>query len=141
MAKKARLPGILIDFIKTHHGTTRAEYFYRNYIKDNPEAEVDENDFRYPGPKPRSKEETLLMMADSIEAACKSLKSPSEEDLNNLIDKIITGKATQGQFEHSNMTFEELEACKKIFKQMMKSVHHVRIEYPEEKAEKETQEG
>ncbi|MCB0563640.1 MAG: HDIG domain-containing protein [Phaeodactylibacter sp.] len=141
MAKKARLPGILIDFIKTHHGTTRAEYFYRNYIKDNPEAVVDENDFRYPGPKPRSKEETLLMMADSIEAACKSLKSPSEEDLNNLIDKIITGKATQGQFEHSNMTFEELEACKKIFKQMMKSVHHVRIEYPEEKAEKETQEG
>ncbi|MCB0559372.1 MAG: HDIG domain-containing protein [Lewinellaceae bacterium] len=141
MAKKARLPAILIDFIKTHHGTTRAEYFYRNYIKDNPELEVDENDFRYPGPKPRSKEETLLMMADSIEAACKSLKSPSEEDLNNLIDKIIAGKTTQGQLEHSNMTFEELEVCKKSFKQMMKSVHHVRIEYPEEKAKKETQEG
>ena len=137
MAKKARLPAILIDFIKTHHGTTRAEYFYRNYLKEHPEAEVDENDFRYPGPKPRSKEETILMMADSIEAACKSLKNPTEESLNNLIDKIIAGKITLAQFENSDMTFDELEQCKAVFKQMMKSVHHVRIEYPEEKAEKE----
>ncbi|MCB0548439.1 MAG: HDIG domain-containing protein [Phaeodactylibacter sp.] len=137
MAKKARLPGILINFIKTHHGTTRAEYFYRNYLKEHPEAEVDENDFRYPGPKPRSKEETILMMADSIEAACKSLKNPTEESLNNLIDKIIAGKITLAQFENSDMTFDELEQCKAVFKQMMKSVHHVRIEYPEEKAEKE----
>ena len=137
MAKKARLPAILIDFIKTHHGTTRTEYFYRNHLKDHPAEEVDERDFRYPGPKPRTKEESILMMADSIEAACKSLKEPTEEALNNLIDKIIAGKVTQGQFEVSDMTFEELEACKKVFKQMMRSVHHVRIEYPEEKAGKE----
>ncbi len=140
MAKKARLPGVLIDFIKTHHGTTRVEYFYRNYIKDNPDAEVDESNFRYPGLKPRTKEETVLMMADSIEAACKSLKEPTEQDLINLIDKIITGKITQGQFEESNMTFEELEECKHVFKQLMKSVHHVRIEYPEDKAEAEQKE-
>lgn len=137
MAKKARLPGILSDFIRTHHGTTRAEYFYRNYVKEHPEEEVDENDFRYPGPKPRSKEETILMMADSIEAACKSIKNPTEENLFALIDKIIAGKITMGQLENSNMTFEELEQCKAIFKQMMKSVHHVRIAYPEEQAEKE----
>ena len=77
------------------------------------------------------------MMADSIEAACKSLKNPTEESLNNLIDKIIAGKITLAQFENSDMTFDELEQCKAVFKQMMKSVHHVRIEYPEEKAEKE----
>ncbi len=140
MAKKARLPGILVNFIRTHHGTTRTEYFYRNYIKEHPEEEVEESEFRYPGPKPRSKEETILMMADSIEAACKSLKSPTEESLGNLIDKIISGKVTQGQFENSNMTFEELEECKAVFRQMMKSVHHVRIEYPEDKEEKETEE-
>ena len=140
MAKKARLPNILIDFIKTHHGTTRTEYFYRNYIKEHPEAEVDEHDFQYPGPKPRSKEETILMLADSIEAACKSLKNPTEEGLWSLIDKIISGKITMGQLEHSNMSFKELEECKAVFKQMMKSVHHVRIEYPEEKTEKEQEE-
>ncbi len=138
MARKARLPKLLIDFIRSHHGTTRVEYFYRSYLNDNPEGEVDEEDFRYPGPKPVTKEETILMMADSIEAACKSLKNPTEVNLAELIDKIIAGKITQGQFEHSKLTFEELEACKKVFKQLMKSVHHVRIEYPEEKSKKES---
>jgi putative nucleotidyltransferase with HDIG domain len=132
MAKKARLPNVIIDFIKTHHGTTRVEYFYRNYLKENPDGEVDEADFRYPGPKPTSKEETILMIADSIEAACKSLKSPTEDSLNELIDKIITGKISAGQLENSTLSFEELEICKKVFKQLMRSVHHVRIEYPEE---------
>ncbi len=139
MAKKARLPSVLIDFIKSHHGTTRVEYFYRNYLKEHPEEEgVDESAFRYPGPKPVTKEETILMMADSIEAACKSLKEPTEDNLNELIDKIVGGKITGGQFQHSKLTFEELEDCKRVFKQLIKSVHHVRIEYPEdEKAKKE----
>jgi len=138
MAKKARLPSVLIDFIKSHHGTTRVEYFYRNYLKEHPEEEgVDESAFRYPGPKPVTKEETILMMADSIEAACKSLKEPTEDNLNELIDKIVGGKITGGQFQHSKLTFEELEDCKRVFKQLMKSVHHVRIEYPEEEAKKE----
>lgn len=133
MAKKYRLPSMLIDFIKTHHGTTRVEYFYRNYVKDHPDEEVDESLFRYPGPVPTSKEETILMMADSIEAACKSLKNPTAQDINQLIDKIIAGKIAQGQMEKSTMSFQEMEACKQVFKQVMKSIHHVRIEYPEEK--------
>jgi len=138
MAKKARLPSLLIDFIKTHHGTTRVEYFYRNYLKEHPETEVDESAFRYPGPKPATKEETILMIADSIEAACKSLKEPTEKSLNELIDKIVDGKVSAGQLEQSPLTFEELEICRRVFKQLMKSVHHVRIEYPEEeKAEEE----
>ena len=123
----------IIDFIRTHHGTTRVEYFYRSYLKEHPEEEVDESQFRYPGPNPRTKEETIMMMADSIEAACKSLKNPSEKDINDLIDKIINGKVSMGQFVDSRMTFQELEVCKETFKQVMKSVHHVRIEYPEEK--------
>ena len=133
MAKKHRLPLIIIDFIKTHHGTTRVEYFYRQYINDHPENEVNEADFRYPGPKPRSKEETIMMMADSIEAACKSLKNPTEQQINEMIDKIVAGKIAQGQMEDSRLTFRELEVCKKEFKKLMKSVHHARIEYPEEK--------
>jgi cyclic-di-AMP phosphodiesterase PgpH len=133
-AKKYRLPNVLIDFIQTHHGTTRAEFFYRNYLKENPGKEADENLFSYPGPRPRSKEETILMMADSIEAACKSLKSPTGQELDDFIDKIIAGKITLGQMEDSKMTFRELEDCKEVFKQIMRSVYHVRIEYPEEKA-------
>ncbi|MCB0552522.1 MAG: HDIG domain-containing protein [Phaeodactylibacter sp.] len=133
MAKKARLPNLLIDFIRSHHGTTRVEYFYRNFVNEHPEAEVDESEFRYPGPRPRTKEETILMMADSIEAASKSLKNPTEADISDLVDKIVAGKITQGQFENSRMTFRELEDCKIVFKQLLKSVYHVRIEYPEEK--------
>lgn len=137
MAKKARLPNVLIDFITSHHGTTRVEYFYRNYIKDHPDEEVDEQDFRYPGPKPVTKEETILMLADSIEAACKSLKNPTEEALLELIDKIIAGKMAMGQLEDSELTFSELETCKTVFQQLMRSVHHVRIEYPEEQQSEE----
>ena len=132
MAKKARLPKPLIDFIRTHHGTTRVEYFYRSYINEHPDEEVDESLFRYPGPRPSTKEQTILMMADSIEAACKSLKNPSSEELEALIDKIINGKIQHRQFEESKLTFSELETCKTVFKQLMKSVHHGRIEYPEE---------
>jgi len=136
MAKKARLPRVIIDFIRTHHGTTRTEYFYRNYIKKNPDGPVDEATFRYPGPKPRSKEESIFMMADSIEAACKSLANPTEAELYEKIDKIMQEKLAQGQFEHSALTFEELETCKSVFKQFMKSAHHVRIAYPDAPKEK-----
>lgn len=132
LAKKHRLPNVLIDFIRTHHGTTRVEYFYRNYKQTHSDEEIDEAAFRYPGPKPRSKEQTILMMADSIEAACKSLKQPTEILIDETIEKIITSKITQGQMQDSRLTFRELELCKKEFKRVMKSVHHSRIEYPEE---------
>jgi putative nucleotidyltransferase with HDIG domain len=137
MAKKAKLPKVLIDFIATHHGTTRVEYFYRNYLKDNPDAEVDESKFRYPGPKPTTKEQTIMMIADSIEAACKSLKNPSDKELFAFIDKIVAGKINHGQLEESEISFKELEEIVQVFKNIMKSVYHVRIEYPEEQQEKE----
>jgi putative nucleotidyltransferase with HDIG domain len=132
LAKKNRLPTVLIDFILTHHGTTRVEYFYRTYQKENPDLEVDPADFTYPGPKPETKEQAIMMMADSLEAASKSLKSPTEEDINNLVDKIVQGKITLGQLENTNLSFRELEEVKKVFKQLLKSMNHVRIVYPDE---------
>jgi len=124
--------GVLIDFIRSHHGTTRAAFFYRNYIKDHPEREVEEADFRYPGPRPSTKEQTILMLADSTEAASKSLKNPTREELFELIDGIIQGKIASGQLEHSHITFQELETCRGVFRSFLKSVPQVRIAYPEE---------
>jgi len=130
MARKDRLPKVLIDFIRTHHGTTRVEYFYRMYKKENPDKEVNEALFRYPGPKPFTKEHAIMMIADSLEAASKSLKNPSEQDINDLVDNIIKGKITLGQLENTNLSFRELEEIKLVFKKLLKSINHVRIEYP-----------
>ena len=135
LAKKHRLPSVLIDFILTHHGTTRVEYFYRMYLKEDPD--VDEALFRYPGPKPQTREQAILMVADSLEAASKSLKSPTAQDIDNLADKIIAGKIAQGQFDDTNLTFKELEMIKKVFKKLLKSINHVRIEYPDEAKKKD----
>lgn len=133
LAKAQGLPPLLIQFIRSHHGDTRAEYFYRKYQEENPDKEVDESLFRYPGPRPVTKEETILMLADSTEAACKSLKNPSEEELSSFIDKIFNGKLTGGQLAASQLSFQELETCRTIFRNILKSVYHVRIAYPEGK--------
>ncbi len=134
MAVKAKLPKVLIDFISTHHGTTRVEYFYRNQKNQEPDREFDETLFRYPGPKPTTKEQTILMLADSIEAACKSLKSPSGSDLDKLIDGIVDYKIKADQLSNSELSFKELEICISEFKSLLRSIYHVRIEYPSEKS-------
>jgi len=131
MARKSGIPQLIIDFITTHHGTTRVEYFYRKMLNESPEETPDETDFLYPGPKPHTKEQTIMMMADSIEAACRSLKQPTEQSMNELIDNIIAGKIKMRQLEESPMSFNELERCRQAFKRFMRSVHHQRIEYPE----------
>jgi putative nucleotidyltransferase with HDIG domain len=130
LARQAGLPKVLIEFIRTHHGTTRVEYFYRNHVKDHPEREIDEPKFRYAGPRPTTKEQTILMLADSVEAASKSLKQPTEEELNELIDNVIRGKLTRGQLEQSKLSFRELEVVRRIFRAMLKSSHHLRVAYP-----------
>lgn len=132
MAKKARLPKPIIDIIKTHHGTTRVEYFYRKQKADEPDREFDESIFTYPGPKPSTKEQTILMIADSIEAASKSLQNPTGQDIDKLIDGIIDHKVKLGQLSESKLTFNELDTCKEVFKSLLRSINHVRIEYPEE---------
>lgn len=131
MAKKENLPEILVDFIRTHHGTSRVEYFYRNYIKNYPEESVDEAAFRYPGPLPYSKETAIVMMADTVEAAARSQKNPTREGLEKLVENLINHKIDQQQFINSNITFKEITQIKKVFKKMLFSIYHVRIEYPE----------
>jgi putative nucleotidyltransferase with HDIG domain len=132
MAKKNGLPQVLIDFIKTHHGTTRVEYFYRQHCNNTNNDIADDKDFKYPGPRPRSKEEAILMIADSLEAASKSLKEPTMEDIDQLVEKIIAGKIAHRQLENTGLSFRELQLCKSEWKKLLKSIYHVRIEYPDE---------
>jgi len=112
MAKKNKLPKVITNFISTHHGTTRVEYFYRNQLNQEPDKQFDESLFRYPGPKPSTKEQTIMMIADSLEAASKSLKNPTGQDIDELIEKIINYKVKEGQLTESKLTYSELAKCR-----------------------------
>jgi len=129
MARKANLPEIVIDFIRTHHGNTRVDYFYQSSLKNFPEKFINENIFRYPGPIPFSKEAGVLMLADSVEAASRSLKEPDEESISILVDRIVKYKLDQNQLKDSNITLKDIETIKTIFKRMLMSIYHVRIDY------------
>ena len=130
-ALKHKLPKPLIEFIRTHHGTTRTEYFYKTALQQAKDGKVEESDFVYPGPLPYTKEQSILMLADSLEAASKSLNSPTAEDIDTLVDKIVDSKIAGGQLNESPLSFHELDLCKTVFKLRLKSMNHVRIEYPE----------
>lgn len=129
-AKKANIPDQVIDFIRTHHGTTMVQYFYRSYLKNFPEEEVDKQLFTYPGPIPFSKETAVLMMADSVEAASRSLKSYTTETIDALVEEIITYQVQQNQFVNTDITLRDITLIKKIFKKKLMNIYHVRIEYP-----------
>src|SRR5690606_21622480 len=129
MARKNQLPEVIIDFIRTHHGTTKVDYFYNMAVKNNPDKLIEENLFRYPGPVPFSKETAVLMIADSVEAASRALKEHTEESVNNLVDKIVEYKITQRQFINSDITMRDIMEVSDIFKSMLKSIYHVRIDY------------
>ena len=130
IAEKYKIPDRIIDFIRTHHGTSLVYYFYKKQQEIAPE-DIDVEKFKYPGPKPFSKETAILMMADSVEAASKSLKSPSLNDLKIFIDKIIDGKMSEKQFNSSDITFSEIEIVKKVLYKKLINVYQLRIEYPE----------
>ena len=130
IAEKYKIPDRIIDFIRTHHGTSLVYYFYKKQQEITPE-DIDLEKFKYPGPKPFSKETAILMMADSVEAASKSLKSPSLNDLKFFIDKIIDGKMSEKQFNSSDITFSEIEIVKKVLYKKLINVYQLRIEYPE----------
>ncbi|SDS05244.1 hypothetical protein SAMN05192545_0684 [Maribacter dokdonensis] len=129
IARKNNIPDRVIDFIRSHHGTTFVFYFYKK------QKEIDENvneeDFRYPGPLPFSRETAILMMADSVEAASKSLKNPTFLIIDEFVDKIISGQMKANQFLNADITFKEIETIKKIFKQKLINIYHLRVEYPE----------
>jgi cyclic-di-AMP phosphodiesterase PgpH len=129
MARKANLPEIIVDFIRTHHGNTRVDYFYQSFLKNFPEKFVNENTFRYPGPIPFSKEQGVLMLADSVEAASRSLREPDEKSISDLVDRIVKYKLNQDQLKESAITLKDIETIKEIFKRMLMSIYHVRVEY------------
>jgi hypothetical protein len=130
IAKKNNLPEQIIDFIRTHHGTTITAYFYRSFQNAYPEEQINVEKFRYPGPIPFSKETAVLMMADSVEAASRSLKKYDAESIDNLVDLIINTQIEQNQFMNSDITFKDINTLKKIFKKKLMNVYHLRIEYP-----------
>ena len=128
-AKANRLPDRVIDFIRTHHGTSMIRFFYEKAIKSNSNA--NELDFRYSGPKPFSKETAIVMMADSVEAASKSLKDPSVKLIENFVDKIIDSQIEDNQFINSDITLKEIQTAKKILKEKLNNIYHLRVEYPD----------
>ena len=131
LAHKARIPERIIDFIRTHHGTRRTEYFFINEQKEHPGEEIDPAPFTYHGPAPFSRETAVLMMCDSIEAASHSLKDPDEKKISDLVDNIINKQMEAGQFLNTDLTLRDIETCRKVLKKKLMSIYHVRIAYPE----------
>jgi len=129
-ARQHKLPEVIIDFIRTHHGTRYTQYFYSKYKEENGDEPFDETPFRYRGPIPFSKETSILMMADSIEAASRSLKAPSEQDVSDLVEKLIDHQMQAKQFRNSLLTLKDISTIKKIIKKKLLSIYHIRIEYP-----------
>lgn len=130
LAKKHNLPDAIIDFIRTHHGNRRVEYFYRNAVKDLGENAVYEEDYTYNGPIPFSRETAVLMMADSVEAASRSISKPDEDNISQLVDSILESQINADQFINSNITFRDINTAKKILKRFLLNIFHIRIEYP-----------
>jgi len=130
MAKKNNLPDTIIDFIRTHHGTSTVQYFYRSYIKKYPAQDVDVRKFSYPGPKPFSKEMAVMMMADAVEAASRSLSEYSWSAISEMVEKVINLQLSEGQFDEAPITFLDIKAVKEVFKNRLKNIYHARISYP-----------
>lgn len=131
MAEKAGLPGIIKDFILTHHGTGVAKYFYIKYKNEHPDEDVDMTPFTYPGPNPFTREQAILMMADSVEAASRSLHVYTEESISALVNKIIDGQMADGFFKDCPITFHDIEQAKLVLIERLKAIYHTRISYPE----------
>ncbi len=130
ICRKYHIPEQIIDFVRTHHGTRRTEYFYQMELRENPDG-VDESEFKYPGPLPFSKETAVLMMCDAVEAASRSMSEKTEESLNKLVDNIIDGQMKANQFDNTNITFHDITVTKKVLKKKLMSIYHVRIAYPD----------
>lgn len=131
IAKKYNLPQQIIDFIATHHGEGVTRFFYNSYKNEHPDEEVDILDFSYPGPNPFSKETGILMMADTVEAASRSLPEYTDASIAGLVDKLIDGQVRDGLLKNTPLTFKDIDTAKGIFKDKLKTIYHSRIVYPE----------
>lgn len=131
LAERANLPKIIEDFILTHHGTGLAKYFYVKYTNDHPDEDVDKNAFMYPGPNPFTREQAILMMADTIEAASRSLPEYTEESIATMVEKLIEEQVSNGFFKECPITFRDIALAKQVAIERLMSIYHTRIQYPE----------
>lgn len=131
MGREARLPEVILDFIEQHHGTSLAKYFYSRALEEDREGKISEESFRYEGPKPQTKEVALVMLADSVEAAVRSLPEPTPENIREMVRVIINDKLDDGQLEECDLTFKDLDIISGSFCKLLEGVYHKRIEYPE----------
>lgn len=129
LAYKHSLPEPIIDFIRTHHGTSKTKYFYNRYVAENPDKPIDSTIFTYKGPRPFSRETAVVMMVDAVEAASRSLKNHSESEISKLVDNIINSQIADDQFSNSDITFKDVDKIKDLLKKKLQSIYHVRIEY------------
>lgn len=130
LAEKFNLPGIIKDFISTHHGTGLTKYFYINYYNEHPDEQVDKEMFQYPGPNPFTREQAILMMADTVEAASRSLNEYTEESISTLTNKLIDSQVADGFFRECPITFRDIALAKSVLIERLKSIYHTRISYP-----------
>lgn len=135
LAEKANLPNIIKDFILTHHGRGIAKYFYIKYKNDHPDEDIDMSIFTYPGPNPFTREQAILMMADTVEAASRSLPEYTEESICNLVNKLIDQQVADGAFKECPITFRDIAQAKQVLIERLKAIYHTRIQYPELKTE------
>ena len=139
-AKENGVPDVLRNFILTHHGNGLTKYFYNTYKNEHPDEEIDDKPFRYPGPNPFSKEQAILMMADGVEAASRSLQQYNEETITALVNKIIDSQVADGYFNECPITFKDIATAKRILIERLGAIYHPRIQYPELSTKKETEE-
>ncbi len=135
IARRHKLPEVLVEFISSHHGTSQAKYFYTTYKNEHPDEEVDPKEFTYPGPPPKNKETSVVMLTDGIEAAARAMKEKSLENLRALIEKIVKDKIDTGQLENADLTLREIRIFKETILEKLMNIYHIRIEYPEDKTQ------
>lgn len=142
MAREHNLPEVVIDFIRTHHGTTLISFFYSNAKKEsdatNREHEIQEEDFRYDGPKPHTRETGIMLLADCIEAASRAMEKPNYNKLKTLIDKMVDGRMREGQLNNTPLTFRDIDIIKDAFLKNLTAIHHGRVDYPDDEDSKST---
>jgi putative nucleotidyltransferase with HDIG domain len=141
LAHKHNLPEAIVQFIRTHHGRSKAKYFYFSYKNKYPDREVDEALFTYPGPEPSTRECAVVMMADAVEAASRSLEIKNEENISKLVHDLIDGQFKDGRFNNADITFKDIATVKRVYTEQLVNIYHARISYPKlERADEEKEE-
>lgn len=131
LAEKHDLPNVIKDFIKSHHGMGKTKYFYISYKNEHPDEPVDDSLFTYPGPDPFTREQAILMMADTVEAASRSLTEYTEESISGLVNKLIDQQVEEGYFHTCPITFHDIAVAKQVLTERLKAIYHTRTTYPE----------